>query len=148
MPYDITTLTAITVVSALSIIAGYVSVLKKNGWIGKPAGVSEPPKLLHSRIKFSISRKHTDSLEEDNGERLEDIAPVIESSADTPEEEPNPEPKEEDDAKEENAVETEPKEEFSGCGRYFGYLRTLQKGAAIPDECYCCKKLIDCTKEE
>lgn len=147
MPYDITTLTAITVVFILSIVASYVSVLKRNGWIGKPAGVSESPKLLHSRIKFSISRKHAESIE-DNPEKLEDIIPVIESPADTPEEESNPEPKEEDEAKEENVAKTEPKEEFSGCGRYFGYLRTLQKGAAIPDECYCCMRLIDCTKEE
>ena len=39
------------------------------------------------------------------------------------------------------------KEVPEGCNHYFGYLWSLPKGTATPDECYCCLKLIDCFKE-
>ena len=39
------------------------------------------------------------------------------------------------------------KEVPEGCNHYFGYLWSLPKGTATPDECYCCLKLIDCLKE-
>lgn len=38
------------------------------------------------------------------------------------------------------------KEVPSGCKFYLGYLSTLEKGAAIPYQCYVCVKLIDCYK--
>lgn len=34
-----------------------------------------------------------------------------------------------------------------GCNHHFGYLATLPKGAATPDECYLCPKLIDCSNK-
>lgn len=39
------------------------------------------------------------------------------------------------------------KEKPAGCNNYFGYLGTLPKGGAMPDECYACARLIDCYKE-
>jgi hypothetical protein len=35
----------------------------------------------------------------------------------------------------------------AGCNNYFSYLYTLPKGAATPDECYACVRLIDCYRE-
>jgi hypothetical protein len=40
----------------------------------------------------------------------------------------------------ENRVEKPPTE----CVHHFGYLETLPKGAAIPDECLTCSKLLQC----
>jgi len=41
----------------------------------------------------------------------------------------------------EQSLETETSQE---CKYKFGYLRTLPKNSAIPDECYSCDKIIDC----
>ena len=41
----------------------------------------------------------------------------------------------------ENALEKSPKE----CRFRFGYLKTLSKGAAVPDECLVCSKLLQCS---
>lgn len=34
-----------------------------------------------------------------------------------------------------------------GCNEYFGYLASLPKGTATPDECFSCNRLLDCRKQ-
>jgi len=33
---------------------------------------------------------------------------------------------------------------FQECIHHFGYLRTLPKGTPVPDECFGCKKILQC----
>jgi len=34
---------------------------------------------------------------------------------------------------------------LSGCPQHFGYLRSRSKNASIPQECFACPKVVDCT---
>jgi len=111
--------TVITFVLVAVILAGYVSVLKKNGWIGKTS--------FEKDFKTSSFRSQPEFKAQN----------AFGSFIEVKEPKPKEEGKEPQNQKDKPAV----------CNHYFGYLSTLPKMAAPPEECYFCAKLLECYKE-
>jgi DNA-directed RNA polymerase subunit RPC12/RpoP len=52
---------------------------------------------------------------------------------------------EEDNQFQEKEVEADKKEETVVCPHYLGYLKKRQKNSPIPEGCFTCNKMIECT---
>jgi hypothetical protein len=137
--------TSVTIVLVGVILTGYVSVLKRNGWIGRiqvETGLSKSMLQNPSAVKI----QHSDPLPSN----AEGTSKNIENKkAKTPEKiPPTIEPKETKKIPKEPQKKTPelPKNQPEGCRQYFGYLSTLPKGKNPPDECFCCTDLINCYK--
>ena len=143
--------TAITIVSIASILAVYLLVLKKNGWIGSiPIGKSfargskenAPPSKPESKTQNStalhIETKAPTATITENKEpkALKTASPTVKSKE-------NKSPEKINHKKADALKNDKP----AGCNHHFSYLWTLPKGTITPDECYCCTRLIDCYKE-
>ena len=150
IPNQVLTGTAITIVSIAAILAVYLLVLKRNGWIGKTsigksfgrgskenASQSKPESKTQNSTALHIETKvPTTNKESQEPKTLKTAAPTVK-----PKENKSPEKinhKKVDDLKHDRPA---------GCNHYFSYLWTLPKGTITPDECYCCTRLIDCYKE-
>ena len=143
--------TAITIILVGAILTVYLSILKKNGWIGsisigksfgrglkENAPPSKPESKKQNSTALPIETKTSTTTIKENKEpkALKTASPTVK-----PKENKSPEKinrKKADDLKQDRPA---------GCNHYFGYLWTLPKGTITPDECYCCTRLIDCYKE-
>jgi hypothetical protein len=138
--------TAITIVSIAVILTAYASVLKRNGWIGKPfletgLEVKTRPSMIELKTQHSdypakdakiISKKQTQEQKISNTD-----------TTDT-------KPKDKDTTTQRKNTEKTDIQQINrpeGCNHYFGYLATLPKGTNTPDECYSCTDLINCYKK-
>jgi hypothetical protein len=145
MPFGSEIATAVTIVLVGVIITGYVSVLKRNGWIGKSyAEKGLKNNFLQSQPESKTQNPPNSFIETKAAapkpENKEPLTPQTDAPANKPEENKTPQRK--------NSKKDEPqKDKPAGCKNHFGYLWTLPKGITIPDECYCCTKLIECTKK-
>jgi len=52
--------------------------------------------------------------------------------------------KKREDSSKEPLAAVQSRQTGSACSHYFGYLRTLPKNSALPDECLGCPKIINC----
>jgi hypothetical protein len=128
------------------ILTGYFSVLKKNGWIGKTSFEKELKTSSFQSQPEQKTQNAFDSLIEakepkpkKNGKEPQTQKAVLSmvksnENKNSPREKPK------------KADETQ-KDKHSGCNHYFGYLSTLPKMTATPEECYFCAKLLECYKE-
>jgi hypothetical protein len=137
--------TAITIVLIAVILTVYASVLKRNGWIGKPVLQADTTSIIHP-IPVELKTQHSD---------------VSTKATKVKTEKQKQEPK----ISKNESIETKPKEDTGtqrkitekkdlseinrpeGCSHHFGYLATLPKGTNTPDECYSCTDLINCYKK-
>lgn len=146
IPFGTEVATVITIVLIGAILNGYVSILKRNGWIGKPS--------VETGIKGSFGKSRPE-LKTQNPQAL-----LIETKATTPNQENEESKVPKTDASTDSLKETKatqrkkpkkteaPKQNKpSGCNHNFGYLSTLPKMTATPEECYFCTKLLECYKE-
>jgi hypothetical protein len=154
IPYQVEIVTAITIILVVGILTVYLSILKKNGWIGSiPIGKgigkglkeNAPQSKLESKTQNStalpIETKASSAAIKESQEpkALKTAAPTVK-----PKENKSPEKIEKINYKKSDELK---QDKPAGCNHYFGYLRTLPKGTNTPDECYCCTRLIDCYKE-
>ena len=144
--------TAITVVLIAAILTIYLSVLKKNGWIGNAASYQSEPTSEKNASSVSL-----DNLPLASGKRglgLEEIGnatPVgeLEENCMDPATEAKKIILKQKlaqkliEAQKSSAVQNA----SPRCTHYFGYLYSFQKNTQIPDECYSCPELIQCFKE-
>jgi len=146
IPYQVEIGTAITIALVGAILATYLLVLKRNGWIGKATiekcqtenTIQNKPEIKTQKpAPIIIENKITLSKNENKQPETSETKPP------TTKKEEN---KNNEKTNNENANNTK-KDTPEGCNHYFGYLRSLPKGTATPDSCYCCLKLIDCFKE-
>ena len=151
IPYQFEIFTAITIILVGAILTVYLSILKKNGWIGSiPIGKSfargskenDPPSKPESKTQNStalhIETKAPTATIKENKEpkALKTAAPTVKSKE-------NKSPEKINRKKADAPKQDRP----AGCNHHFSYLWTLPKGTNTPDECYCCTRLIDCYKE-
>jgi hypothetical protein len=145
--YETEIVTAITIGLIGAILTGYIFILKKNGWLDKTSfetglkgnvfqdqpelKTQNPPTLL---IETKAS---THKQENEETKTLNTDSPI-----DKPKENKTPQRKTHKKAADESQIDKP-----AGCNYHFGYLWTLPKGTATPEECYCCTKLIECYKE-
>jgi hypothetical protein len=121
-------------------------VLKRNGWIGKT--------YVEKGLKENIFENQTEKKTQNQP------LSIIKTKVSPPKQEiqgpkifktDSPDEPEKNKSPKRNNLEgsdESPKEKPAGCNHHFGYLSTLPKGKTIPDECYCCSKLIECNKEK
>jgi hypothetical protein len=124
------------------ILTGYVSLLKKNGWIGKTYVEKDlKTNSFRSQQEFKMqntfaslieTKASTPKKESEEPQSQNTVAPTCKSN-----ENKTPQRK-----KPKNTDETQ-KDKPAGCTYYFGYLSTLPKRTATPEECYFCTKLIE-----
>jgi hypothetical protein len=149
IPFQVEISTAITIVSIAAILAVYLLVLKRNGWIGKPSIEKIPmentnevkpevkipePAPVAVETKVVIAKKET--IETQAFIETAVAVPAVRLQE-------NKKVKRKNRKKADEPEKDRPE----GCNHYFGYLWSLPKGTATPDECYMCFKLIDCYKE-
>ncbi|HLN88809.1 MAG TPA: hypothetical protein VK253_01975 [Candidatus Binatia bacterium] len=138
--------TPIAIVSIVAIVAVYLLVLKRNGWIGGKSVLEESParKSIEDRPIVKIQPAPTTVERKAALPKIDKKEPEIRAA--TP---PIIFKKEAMPIKKSVSIETnEPKKDIpEGCSHFFGYLWSLPKGTATPDACYLCFKLIDCYKE-
>jgi hypothetical protein len=130
--------TAITIVLVGAILTGYVSVLKRNGWIGRIRVETGLPKsMLQSQPAFKNQYSNPPSNNAESASKNIDTPKTK-----TPEKiSPTVEPRETQKKTQEPS-----KNQPEGCRQYYSYLSTLPKGKSPPDECFCCTDLINCYK--
>jgi hypothetical protein len=146
IPYQVEIGTAITIALVGAILATYLLVLKRNGWIGKATieksqtenTLQNKPELKTQKLPpIIIENKVTIAKNENKQPETSENKPLAIKKEE-------PKNNEKTDFKK---VSITKKETPEGCNHYFGYLRSLPKATATPDSCYCCLKLIDCFKE-
>ena len=148
IPNQVLISTPVAIVSIVAIVAGYLLVLKRNGWIGGKSVVEESPakKPIEDRRIVKIQPAPTTVERKVALPKIEKKEPEIRTTT------PPIIVKKEEAMPIKRAVSketNEPKKDISeGCNHYFGYLWSLPKGTATPDACYLCFKLIDCSKEQ
>jgi hypothetical protein len=129
MPFE-STATMITICLISGIMAVYVSVLRRNGWIGRvkiePGPKNITPIDMLQRKKYEVNM----FMENNENCKLQIETSESESLKKETEEPPRDQIK---------------KEQPSECKHHFGYIGTQPKGTELPDECYYCTKLIECT---
>jgi hypothetical protein len=137
--------TAITIVLIAIILAVYASVLKKNGWIGKTSnktGINE--KLFQIQLETKTQKQPFLKNESKVLAPKQEIQePKILKTSLRDEEKKNNSTHRNDYKRPEESQKERP----GKCNYNLGYLWTLPKDKTIPDECYCCSKLIECYKE-
>jgi hypothetical protein len=153
IPLEFDALTAISIALIAAILATYLTVLKRNGWIGHAVTNYQSESNLEENASFAST--DSTALASDNGnlELVEEIKNA--GQVDEPEENV-------DLAAEEQKIILKQKlaqklieaQQYSAmknaspqCTHRFGYLSALKKKTEIPDECYSCTQLINCVKE-
>jgi hypothetical protein len=143
IPFE--TVTVITIGAILAIVTAYLLILKKNGWIGNhpiQRGSIESLQKTQQDLKIrleTLSKQATVSAAKKENKEPAPPAPVSATikSAETKTQQVKT-------CKKNDATQ---KDVPAGCNHSFGYLSTVPKGTATPDECYLCAKLIDCYKQ-
>ncbi len=149
IPYQVEITTAITIVSIAAILAVYILVLKRNGWIGKASVEKSPTKtIIETKPELKTSESTPVAVETKvaiTKQEAKETQAFIETDVAVPvvKLQENKKVKRKNHKK----AEEPPKDRPEGCNHHFGYLWSLPKGTATPDECYMCFKLIDCYKE-
>jgi len=153
IPLEFGVATAMTAVSIGGIVTTYLSVLKRNGWIGNMAN-SKSQIISKAEPTKSAAENEASTKTEENKK----LKRIKEAKSDNAEEELAPK----ETANAENKVvlkkklaktlieaqkSSETYEVPRKCNHHFGYLSSMQKDAEIPDECYTCSKLIQCFQE-
>jgi hypothetical protein len=137
--------TAITIVLIAVILTVYASVLKRNGWIGKPVLQTGTTRVILP-TPVELKTQHSDASTKATKVKTEKQKqePKI-SNTDTP----GAKPKEDTETQRKNTEKTDLSQinRPEGCSHHFGYLATLPKGTNTPDECYSCTDLINCYKK-
>jgi len=151
VPYQAEIGTAITIVLVGVILSTYLLVLKRNGWISKAAIETSPTENTFQNKPELKTLKRAPIIKPDPI-IIEDKVTLSQKDSKQPKtSEPKPtaeknEVKSDEKLSNERASDIK-KDNPDGCNHYFGYLGSLLKGTATPEECYCCLKLIDCFKE-
>ena len=149
IPFQVEISTAITIVSIAAILAVYLLVLKRNGWIGKTSIEKSPiEKTIEVKPEARIPEPAPAAVEtkvviakQETKETQTFIEPAIAVPVVKSQENKKVKRKNHKKASE------PPKDVPEGCSHHFGYLWSLPKGTATPDECFMCFKLIDCYKK-
>jgi hypothetical protein len=152
VPYEFGVATAITAASIGAILVTYVSVLKKNGWIGN-ATINQikivPPKKENPspQPKENASPLNLESLEPEEFKETSEAVPQ-ETIIDSATQDKKIVLKQKLAEKLIEAQKSSAEQNVSPhCTHYFGYMYSFQKNSQIPDECYSCPELIQCFKE-
>ncbi len=141
--------TAITGVLIFAILAIYLSVLKKNGWI---LNAASPQSQVDPAEKASLKPLENSPTLNEGIQEPEEIKALV---AAVQEDKMDPVLDEKKIALKhklaEKLIEAQKSSKVrnvsSRCINYFGYLYTLEKTADIPDGCFSCSKLIQCFKQ-
>jgi hypothetical protein len=139
--------TAITIVLIAVILTVYASVLKRNGWIGKPS--------LDTRLEVRTRSSSPELRTQISVAPAKDIKVKTEKQKQEPKisdtNTPSSKPKDEFTATQRKNTENPDFSQINrpeGCNHHFGYLATLPRGTNTPDECYSCTDLINCYKKK
>lgn len=155
IPFQFEIATAIAAVSVGGILTAYVTVLKRNGWIGKPVSNQSEPIQIEKQIsqptKKTRANKNQKSSKSQKPQVTAEAVPIS-----PPEEQVDSVASDKKVVLKQKLAETLIEAQKSAnarevprrCNNYFGYLFTLKKNAEIPDECYSCAKLIQCTQQK
>lgn len=144
--FEIITSTVITFVLVGVILTGYLTVLKKNGWIGRTSFEkdfrtdsfpNQPEFKIQNAFGSVIEGKGLTPKKKNEKPQTQNTLPPTGKSNEN---------KTLQRKKPKKADETQ-KDKLAECRHYFGYLSTLPKMAATPEECYFCAKLLECYKE-
>ncbi|MGO8805301.1 MAG: hypothetical protein ACLQO7_01675 [Candidatus Bathyarchaeia archaeon] len=152
IPLEFDAVTAIAVVLVAAILAVYLSVLKRTGWIGHAVSYQSKPNSQENVPFGSI-----DSMALETGKGNLELDEEIENGTQVDEPEENVDLEAEEQKiilKQKLAQKLIEAQQYSAmenaspqCTHKFGYLSALKKKAEIPDECYSCTQLIQCVKE-
>lgn len=149
IPLEFDVATAVTVFLIVGIVTLYLLVLKKNGWIGNAASrrtetvpKEKPASASKEGTARTVGGQTRESEETKNiniGERDEKDPAAAEKKMALKQELA----RKLIEAQKSSKARDVPRR----CNHHFGYLRSIEKDAEIPDECYSCGKLIQCFKE-
>ena len=144
IPFEFEVATSITAISVGGILTIYLSVLKRNGWIGKAASNQSKTELKEKSASDS-TKKAVSAPVNKSPEPKEITSPAVKEKSNGTIDDKKTILKEKLTKQlMESQQHFERQDVPSRCNHYFGYLFSLKKNAAIPDECYSCSKLIQC----
>jgi hypothetical protein len=125
-------------------LAIYTSFLKRNGWLGKTSiETGFKDNILQNQPKIKTQKQPLLKIET----KVLTPKPEIQEAKNL-ETDSSDEPNKNKSLKENihKKLNESQNEKPAGCNYYLGYLWTFPKDKSIPDECYCCSKLIECYK--